>query len=252
MNSCVIIDDESKARLLLRNMLKDVAPNINILADCDDLPNGIKAIKKHKPNIVFLDIQMPGHSGLSILDFFEEDEVTFEIVFTTGYSEFALQAFKLSAIDYLLKPINPEALQKTIEKIARKEEKITLENYKALQTNITNTNEINDKCIVVNLAGSTRFIKIKDIILLEAEGSYCKIYLTNNEKILSSKNLKHYEERLLNFPVFFRSHKSNVINLKFVKELSRSDGIVFLENKIQAQISADKNELLFEKMEQVC
>ena len=101
----------------------------------------------------------------------------------------------------------------------------------------------------LNVGGN---LKIKDIILLEAEGSYCKIYLTNNEKILSSKNLKHYEERLLNFPVFFRSHKSNVINLKFVKELSKSDGIVFLENKIQAQISADKNELLFEKMEQVC
>lgn len=252
MKSCVIIDDENKARQLLKNMIADVAPTITILADCDDLPNGIKAIKKHKPDIVFLDIQMPGHSGLSILDFFEEEEVTFEIVFTTGYSEYALQAFKLSAIDYLLKPINPEALQKTIEKIIKKEEKISLENYKILQTNIINTSEINDKCIVVNLAGCTRFIKIKDIILLEAEGSYCKIYLNSNEKIVSSKNLKYFEERLLNFPVFFRSHKSNIINLKFVKELNKSDGVIILENKIEAQISADKNDLLLEKMEQVC
>lgn len=111
---CIIIDDENMARGLRRNTLQDVAANITIIAECDDLLNGIKAIKKHSTDIVILDIEMAGHSGLSILDFFNEEEVNFDIIITTGYSEYAIQAFKLSAIDYLLKPINPDTLQQRV------------------------------------------------------------------------------------------------------------------------------------------
>lgn len=249
MKTCIIIDDESKARSLLINMLQDIAPTINILADCDDLPKGIKAIKKLNPDIVFLDIEMPGHSGLSILDFFDEDEINFDIVFTTGYSEYAIQAFKLSATDYLLKPINPELLQKTVEKILKKDEKNKIENYKALQENIVNTYDSNDKCIIINLTGSTRFLKIRDIMMLEAEGSYCKIHLKNKETLIASKNLKYFEERLIGFNNFFRCHKSHIINLKYVVEYNKSNSEVNLENKLTAMISSEKTELLLEKME---
>ncbi|MFC4262799.1 LytR/AlgR family response regulator transcription factor [Ferruginibacter yonginensis] len=249
MKTCIIIDDENKARLLLRNMLHEVAPDISILADCDDLPSGIKAIKKLRPDIVFLDIEMPGHSGLSILDFFEPDEVHFDIVFTTGYSEYAIQAFKLSAIDYLLKPINPEMLQQTMQRIAKNDEKNKLHQYKALQNNFNNDN--NDKCIVVNLTGSTRFIKIKDIIMFEAEGSYCKIFMKGNEKLTVSKNLKYFEEALMGITHFFRCHKSYLINLKYVLEFNRSEGDIFLEEKLTAVLSADKTDVLIDKMKQL-
>jgi two-component system LytT family response regulator len=249
--TCIIIDDENMARTLLRNILQDVAPNVTVLAECDDLPNGIKAIKKHNPDIVFLDIEMPGHSGLSILDFFNEGEVNFDIVFTTGYSEFAIQAFKLSATDYLLKPINPDTLQETVERIFKADERNKQLSYKVLQDNFKSNADISDKCIVVNLTGITRFIKVKDICMLEAEGSYCKIYLKNDEKITTSKNLKHFEEALSGLPVFFRSHKSNIVNLKFVTEFNRGDGEILLDNNLKAMLSTDKTDLLIEKMKQL-
>jgi two-component system, LytTR family, response regulator len=249
--TCIIIDDENMARVLLRNILQDVAPNIEILAECDDLPNGIKAIKKHNPDIVFLDIEMPGHSGLSILDFFNEEEVNFDIVFTTGYSEYAIQAFKLSATDYLLKPINPDALQETVERILKTEEKSKQLNYKALQDNLKSNTDVSDKCIVVNLTGITRFVKVKDIAMVEAEGSYSKIYLVNEEKITTSKNLKHFEEALVGISNFFRCHKSNIVNLKLVTEFNRGDGELYLENSLKAQLSADKTDVLIEKMKQL-
>lgn len=249
--TCIIIDDENMARALLRNILQDVAPNITVLAECDDLPNGIKAIKKHVPDIVFLDIEMPGHSGLSILDFFNEEEVNFEIVFITGYSEYAIQAFKLSAIDYLLKPINPDILQETVERIFKKEERNRLQNYKILQDNLKGNTDVNDKCIVVNLTGITRFIKVKDILMLEADGSYCKIHLNNEEKITTSKNLKYFEEALSGMPNFFRSHKSNIVNLKCVTEINRAEGEIFLQHNQRAMLSTDKTDLLIEKMKQL-
>jgi two-component system, LytTR family, response regulator len=246
--TCIIIDDENMARALLRNILQDVAPNITILAECDDLPNGIKAIKKHNPDIVFLDIEMPGHSGLSILDFFNDDEVNFDIVFTTGYSQYALQAFKLSAADYLLKPINPDMLLETIDRIFKTEEKNRQLSYKVLQDNFKTNTDSTDKCIVVNLTGVTRFIKVKDIVMLAAEGSYCKIYLNNDEKLTCSKNLKHFEEALSGITYFFRSHKSNIVNLKYVSEINRTEGEIFLEKNLKALLSAEKIEMLVEKM----
>ena len=249
MKTCLIIDDENKARLLLRNMLADVCPEINVLADCDDLPSGVKAIKKLKPDLIFLDIEMPGHSGLEILDYFEDDEITFEIVFCTGYSEYAIQAFKLSATDYLLKPLNPNLLKDTVTRFLKKNNADKVIEYRALQENIAKNADPGDKCIVVNLTGSTRFIKVKDIVMLQAEGSYCELYLENGEKLLTSKNLKHFEERLIDIPFFFRSHKSFMINLKKVIEYNKSDNNVLLHKNINGMISTDKSELFLSKME---
>lgn len=249
MKNCIIIDDESKARSLLRNMLADITEDINVSAECDDLPSGVKAIKKFKPDIVFLDIEMPGHSGLEILDYFEEDEISFDIVFTTGYSEYAIQAFKLSAIDYLLKPINPEMLKNTISMILKKSKHEKVYEYKALQENLGANKDNTDKCIIVNLSNSTRFIKVREIVMLQAEGSYTNIFLQNGETLLTSKNLKHFEERLQGISFLFRSHKSFIINLKKVFEYNKSDNEVILQDKIRGMISSDKSDVFLEKME---
>lgn len=244
--SCIIIDDESRARSLLRNMLADTNPEIEILAECDDLPSGVKAIKKLKPNLVFLDIEMPGHSGLEILDYFEDEEIDFNIIFCTGYSEYAIQAFKLSATDYLLKPLNPDQLKESVDRFLKSTEKKVVE-YRSLQENLSSTST--DKCIVVNLSNSTRFLKVKDIIMLKAEGSYCELYLAGGEKLLTSKNLKYFEERLLEIPYFFRSHKSYIINLKTVQEYNKGENLVILQEKINGMVSNEKSESFLEKME---
>ena len=112
----IIIDDEKRARISLAYILQEYCPNVTIVAECENLPEGVKAIRKNQPNIVLLDIEMPGHSGLELLDFFDENDVNFSIIFTTAYNEYALQAFKFSAVDYLLKPINPEQLSEAISR----------------------------------------------------------------------------------------------------------------------------------------
>jgi two-component system, LytTR family, response regulator len=249
MKKCIIIDDENRARLLMRNMLAEMCPEINVVDECDDLPSGVKAIKKLKPDLVFLDIEMPGHSGLEILDYFEDEELTFEIIFCTGYSEYALQAFRLSATDYLLKPLDPEMLKAAVQKFLKRNNSDNVVAYRALQENTAKNADTGDKCIVVNLAGSTRFVKVKDIIMLAAEGSYCQLHLSNGEKLLTSKNLKHFEDRLTEIPFFYRCHKSYMINLKKVTEYNKSDNSVMLHDKLNGLVSADKSETFLHKME---
>ncbi len=249
MKTCIIIDDENKARLLLRNMLADVSPEIEVLFDCDDLPSGVKAIKKYKPDLVFLDIEMPGHSGLEILDYFEDDEITFEIIFCTGYSEYAIQAFKLSATDYLLKPLNPNLLKESVDRFLKKNPDTKVVEYRALQENISKYSDASDKCIVVNLSNTTRFVKVKDIIMLRAEGSYCELYLSGGEKLLTSKNLKHFEDRMSDIPFFFRCHKSYMVNLKKVIEYNKSENNILLQEKVHGMVSSEKSDVFLEKME---
>jgi two-component system LytT family response regulator len=111
MYKAIIIDDEEMARTLLQGMVAEYCNNVETVDLCKDLPTGVKAIRKHKPDIVFLDIEMPGHSGLELLDFFDENEINFSIIFVTAYNRYAIQAFKLSAVDYLLKPIEVDDLK---------------------------------------------------------------------------------------------------------------------------------------------
>lgn len=251
MKKCLIIDDENKARLLLQNMLADVCTELEVVGTCDDLPSGVKAIKRLKPDLVFLDIEMPGHSGLEILDYFEDDEINFDIIFCTGYREYAIQAFKLSATDYLLKPINPIMLKEAIDRFLKRSNKEKKHEFRALQENINSHIALGDKCIVVNLSTTTRFIKIKEIIMFRAEGSYCELYLTNGEKLLTSKNLKYFEEMLLDIPFFFRTHKSYMVNLKAVTEYNKGESQLTLQGKLNGLLSSEKSEIFIEKMKQL-
>jgi len=134
----ILIDDEKRARISLSLLLEEYCSEIQIVADCENLAEGIKAIRKQQPDVVFLDIEMPGHSGLELLDFFNEDEITFDIIFTTAYNEYAIQAFKFSAIDYLLKPIAPEELIDAVNRLKKQKQK--RENFQLLKKNIEKEN----------------------------------------------------------------------------------------------------------------
>ncbi len=106
MYKAIIIDDEKMARTLLEGMLYEYHKDVEVVDSCKDLPTGVKSIRKHKPDLVFLDIEMPGHSGLELLDFFDEQEVNFSIIFLTAYNQYAINALRLSAVDYLVKPVD--------------------------------------------------------------------------------------------------------------------------------------------------
>lgn len=242
----IIIDDEIRAVKMLEAILGDTcAEDVNVCATCQDLPEGVKAIKKHKPDIVFLDIEMPGYSGLQILDFFNEDEIDFEIVFTTAYNEFALQAFKLSAIDYLLKPIQPELIREAVNRVISKYNKTeNILKFSALKQNL---DVENTKKIAVAIGQSIKFIDIDTIVFIKAEGAYSELVLKDESKILVSKNLKHFEDVLTISKNFIRVHKSYMINTQYVSEYVKSDGgYLILKEKYEVNITHDKVERLLQ------
>jgi two-component system, LytTR family, response regulator len=241
MEKCIIIDDESKARILLESVIKNYCPELELVALCEDLPSGIKAIKKYKPSLVFLDIEMPGHSGLELLDFFNEDEIDFNVIFTTAYNEYALQAFRFSAIDYLLKPIQHTQLAEAVERFLRKQHQQKGLQLMSLKENLSASKNWEDKRIAVPSGQTIHFFKPSEIIMIKGEAAYSEIHLSNGNRLLASRNLRHFEEMLQPIPIFFRSHKSYIINRQAVKEYVKSDGgYLSLVNGLQAGISTDK------------
>lgn len=242
----IIIDDEPRAVKMLQAIIDDTcADEVNVLATCQDLPEGVKAIKKHKPNLVFLDIDMPGYSGLQILDFFNEDEIDFDIVFTTAYNEYALQAFRLSAIDYILKPIQPELIKEAVNRVIKKHSKEeNILKFASLKQNLELGGQ---KKIAVAIGQSIKFIDINDIVLIKADGAYSEIILNDDSKYLISKNLKHFEDLLSFAENFIRVHKSFLINASYVSEYIKSDGgYLKLNGKHEVNITHDKVERLLQ------
>ena len=240
--SAIIIDDEVRARVSLQLLLEEYCPNIKILEQCETLAEGIKAINKFKPNIVFLDIEMPAHSGLELFDFFNEEEIDFSVIFTTAYSQYAIKAFKFSAIDYLLKPIHPEELVEAVKRF----EKTKSQNIKILKENL-DQNKLNK--IAVPTGNSILFLETDQILYVKGEGSYCEIVLVNGEKIICSRYLKNFEDILSNYSNFLRVQKSYIANLNYVSVYNKSDGgNLEFNNKACIPISLDKVDLIMEKI----
>jgi two-component system LytT family response regulator len=250
MHSCIIIDDESKARILLKAMLERYAPELEVIADCQDLPSGVKAIRKLKPDLIFLDIEMPEYSGLELLDFFEENELQFDVIFTTAYNEYALQAFRFSAIDYLLKPLQPQQLQDAIDRFKKKSIRESARRLELLKTNMSTEDNLQERRIVIPIGQSLKFLRLKDIILIKGEGAYSEIYLKDGEKLLISKNLKHFEELLMDVNRFIRTHKSYIINLDEVIEYNKSSGgLIMMNGGLSAGISSEKLDEFLKSMQ---
>lgn len=238
----IIIDDEIRARVALQLLVEEYCPHIKIIEQCETLAEGVKAINKHNPNLVFLDIEMPGHSGLELFDFFHEEDINFSIIFTTAYSQYAIKAFKFSAIDYLLKPINPDELVEAIKRF----QKIKTENIKVLKENI-NQNKLNK--IAVPTGNCIVFLETDHILYIKGEGSYCEIVLLNGEKMICSRYLKNFEDILSSYPNFMRVQKSYLANLNYVTIYNKSDGgNLEFNNKICIPVSLDKVDLIMEKI----
>ncbi len=239
----IIIDDEKRARVSLSLLLQEYCPEVELVAECENLPEGVKAIRKFNPDLVLLDIEMPGHSGLELVDFFDEKEINFSIIFTTAYNEYAIQAFKLSALDYLLKPIIPEEL---INAISRMERQKSLQ-FKALAENIQN--EFFEK-IAVPSGNTLILIKISDIVYIKGEGSYSEIYMQDKSKHMVSRNLKNFEEILLKDKRFLRTHKSYIVNFDEVSSFNKSDGgWLDMKNGNSIPISSEKSSLIMERIQ---
>lgn len=244
----LIIDDEKKARNLLRVLVEENCPQITEIEDADNLPNGIKLINSFQPNIVFLDIEMPGYSGLQLLEFLTPEQVNFEIIFTTAYSEYAIKAFELNAIDYLLKPLRDEqvetAVQKAINQIGKSRVSERLEELK-------NTfKATNIRKIGLPISNGVLFIEFDDIVMLEADRMYTKVFTKNDGDILVSKPMKFFIDILKESKEFYRPHRSYLINLKHIKQYVNQDGgYLIMDNQQTVGISRDKKEEFFEVLQ---
>ncbi len=241
----IIIDDEKRARVSLTLLIQEYCPVVEVVAECNNLSEGVKAIRKHHPDVVLLDIEMPGHSGLELLDFFEESEVNFAIIFTTAYNEYALQAFKFSAIDYLLKPINPEQLCEALSRLEKQMQK--LENFKIFKENIRR-DKLNK--IAVPSGNSLIFIDTSKISYIKGDGAYSQVFCNDRTKTLVSRNLKNFEDILCSDERFLRVHKSYIVNLEQVVAYNKSDGgSLTFENKTNVPVSPEKSQIILEKIQ---
>ena len=241
----IIIDDEKRARVSLALLLQEYCPQITVIAECENLPEGVKAIRKFQPDLVLLDIEMPGHSGLELLDFFDENDVNFSIIFTTAYNEYALQAFKFSAVDYLLKPINPEQLSEAIARLEK--QKLKIENYKLLKETI---NQDSLTKIAVPSGNTLIFIDTTKISHIKGEGAYSEVFCNNGIKHLVSRNLKNFEDILCSDKRFMRVHKSYITNFEHIVSFNKSDGgSLELETGIHIPVSPDKAQIILDKIQ---
>jgi two-component system LytT family response regulator len=225
--NAIIIDDEERARRTLRLLIETFCPDVEILGTYKNVPEGVLAINKLNPQLVFLDIEMPEYNGFELLGFFRD--IDFEIIFVTAYNQYALKAFEVSAVDYLLKPVDSDLLIKAISKVeGRLQNNSMQERLSTLQANTQN--EV-FKRIALPVSDGLLFIEIEEIVLLEADGAYTSVFLKDDSEILVSKRLKFFEEVLKERPAFYRPHRSFIVNINFVKKLNRNESTLELDNK---------------------
>ena len=238
----IIVDDEHAARRVLSNLLVRSTVNVDVLAQCEDVPEAVLAIKEHKPDVVFLDVQMPQYAGYEIVKFF--DKIDFEIVFVTAYDQYAIKAFELSAVDYIVKPIERSRLNEALEKLNDKlRQKTAFENYQVLMESVK-SKELG-KMVISELKDgqlSHRTIKLDDVIAVEAMGSYSKVYLNDDTPITLSRNLRHFESRLPETDVFFRSHRSWLINVDHIELYNPRFGDILLTGGLSVKLSKKRQE----------
>ena len=246
----LIIDDEKKARQVLEILIQENCPEISEIFKAEDLLSGVEIIKKEKPGLVFLDIEMPEHSGLEILNFIEKDTYNFEIVFITAYRDYAIQAFRLSAIDYLLKPVSisqvKSAVAKALSFFGRTEIRQRLQELKH------SLEDSNFKKIGLHNTDGIKFVNFSDIIMFEANGMYTNVTTENQGVILVSKPLKHFVETLKNVKIFYKPHRSFLINVRHVKEYIKKDGgYIIMVNNQSVSISNEKKQQFLTLINQI-
>lgn len=241
MIKAVIIDDERASRETLTGLLKRYCKNVEIIGEADGFQAAKQVLANITPDIIFLDIQMPDGSGFKLLE--EVDSSAFDVVFTTAFDQYAIKAFKFSALDYLLKPIDPDDLINAIEKHERKNGVGDKQNVATLISNLKNPE---NKKIVLSTSKGMHVVDVNTIIRCESEDYYTKFFLTDGKIIMVSHTLKDYEELLEEYN-FIRPHKSHLINAKFIKSYLRVDGgSIELHNGIIVPVSRRKREKIID------
>lgn len=249
MIKALIVDDEEKSRVTLKNLLVMYCPDVEVVELCDSVDSALASINKRMPDVVFLDIEMPFQNGFTLLE--KVKEPTFKVIFTTAYDHYAIKAIKYSAIDYLLKPIDSDELTSAVKRISgtKPTSTQTTQNFEALLSNLK-VKGSNAKIAVPTFEG-LQMISIAEIVKCTADESYTHITLTNKTKITVSRLLKEYEE-LLSDLNFFRVHNSCLVNLAHVSKYIKGDGgYVMMSDGSSVEVSRRKKTELLNKLSKV-
>ncbi len=219
MLKAIIIDDELKGRIALRQKIADYCPDVEVVGEAATGEEGLEAIRRLEPKLVFLDIEMPGMDGFEMLRGIEQKN--FHLIFTTAYDQYALKAFRFAAFDYLLKPVDIEELRQAVSRIMQEAQNQTQQKIQALEDNLRAGTVLSK--IAVPSGNGLFFYNLSDIVYLEAQSNYTLIHFLAEPKLLASRTLKEFEE-LLPGDHFFRAHHSFIINLHYIKRYIRGDG----------------------------
>lgn len=232
----ILVDDEERATNALSMLLSLECPQVNVIDKCRNVPEAVLAINKLKPDLVFLDIEMPEYNGFDLFGFFRD--IDFNVIFVSAYSEYAINAFEVSAIDYLLKPVDIDLLKAAVEKVNSKLK--SSEAYQRLEIlQKAFKGEVLTK-IALPMSDGVVFLPVQDIVMLEADGAYTTIHKSDKTKVLVSKKLKFFELALKDNQLFFRSHRSNMINLNHLTKYNKGNNELTLDNGMIATLSRDR------------
>lgn len=250
MIHAVIADDEKMSRSTLRKMLELYCPSVQVLAEAANAAETKTALQQWKPDLLFLDIAMPGKSGIELLS--EMEEPPCEVIFVTAHNDYVLQAIRLSAVDYLLKPVDEQQLVAAVSNAARRiGQKETSQQIRSFLHNMqVKTRPLDSQLCIPGVKGF-QVVNLSDIIYCEADNTYTIIYLDGNKKLLASRPLMDYE-LLLQDSLFFRIHKSTLVNMKHIREYQKGDGgFVVMSNGKELEVSRRKKEQFITRMKEV-
>ncbi|MCH8331218.1 MAG: response regulator transcription factor [Bacteroidetes bacterium] len=241
----VIIDDEKKGRETLTNLVKENCQNVEIAATAGSKDEGIAAINQHKPDFIFLDIEMPGGSGFKLLK--ELDDVKPPVIFVTAYDHYAIKAIKFSALDYILKPVDADELRNAVSRVGYTYQNLGEEQVEVLLNYLKEPSRA--KRIALPTQSGIRYVGVPEIVRCEADGQYTTFYLNEDSNIMVSKNLKEYQD-ILEESSFYRVHHSHLVNLEHVKEFARSEGdYLIMKDGSNIPVSRRKKEGFLQSMQ---
>ncbi len=243
----LLIDNEAHLRTGLKIMLQSFCPEITQIEEADGVQSGLQKIRTFHPDIVFLDVEMDDGTGFDLMK--QVIDPRFQLIFVTAHNQYAIEAFSFSAIDYLLKPVDPDALQKSMQKATRNITNSNLQQQVQVLLQQLAGMQNHDKKIVLKDLDNTYFIKVTDILYCEAEGTYTKFFIHHGEPVLVSKNLKEYEAILE--PIgFIRTHHSFLVNPAHIKLYDKTDGgALILESGHSIPVSQRKKDAVLQALE---
>lgn len=240
----VVIDDEPKSRQTLKNFIAKYAVNLELVGEADNIDSGVRLIDTEKPELVFLDIQMPDGTGFDLLGQIEHND--FQLIFCTSFDQYAVKAFRFSAIDYLLKPLDPDVFKAAVNKV--------LENKNAElkeQLEVLNANKNEFTRIALHSSDGISLVDVADIIRCESNGNYTRFVIKGKQNILVTKTLKDYEETLSEHN-FIRIHKSFLVNLAHVSKYVKGEGgWVIMSDDSKIEVARRKKDQLLSILSQM-